>query len=143
MNKKIDVNISLKEINEYSKGSLFENLGIEIIELGEDFIVGKMPVDERTFQPMKRLHGGASVALMETVGSMGSHLIIDKNTHFAVGIEINANHVGAARNGFVIGTGKVVHLGAKTHVWQIDVRSEEGKLISTGRLTNMIIKIEK
>ncbi len=134
----IDHTIPLDKVNEMNKGTLMESLGIEFTEIGPDYIKGKMPVDERTFQPMKLLHGGASAALMETLGSFGSHLLIDREKQSTVGLEINANHVGSAKGGFVEGIAKIIHKGNSTHVWQIDIFNEEGRLISTGRLTNMI-----
>ncbi|MCB0477899.1 MAG: hotdog fold thioesterase [Crocinitomicaceae bacterium] len=139
--KTIDVNIPLEEINKISKDTMLEKLGIEFTELGPNYLKAKMPVDERTFQPMKLLHGGANAALMETLGSFGSHLLIDQRTEAAVGLEINANHLGSARSGWVEGIAKIIHQGRSTHVWQIDIFNEEGKLISTGRLTNLIKKM--
>lgn len=140
MKMTIDKNIPLDEINKVNKGTLMESLGIEFTELGDDYIKAKMPVDNRTFQPMRLLHGGANAALMETIGSFGSHLLVDQKNEVSVGLEINANHVGAARSGYVEGIGKIVHRGASTHVWQIDIYADNGRLVSTGRLTNMIKK---
>ena len=119
-----------------------EQLGIECIELGEDYVVSKMPVDHRTHQPMGLLHGGASAALIESIGSMGSTLLLDISKQHPVGIEINANHIGGIRSGNVIATGTIVHAGKRTHLWQVDIR-EEGtdKLVCSGRLTVMIIDI--
>jgi 1,4-dihydroxy-2-naphthoyl-CoA hydrolase len=138
MKNQIDISLSLEEINQISKNTLLESLGIEFTELGVDFVKAKMPVDERTFQPMKLLHGGASAALMETLGSFGSFLLIDRKKEATVGLEINANHLGSAKSGFVEGVAKIIHRGKSTHVWQIDIYNEDMKLISTGRLTNMI-----
>ncbi len=127
-------------LNIISKNTLVTHLNIEFTEIGEDFLIAKMPVDETTFQPMGLLHGGASVALAETVGSCGSHFIIDSSTHYAVGIEINANHVGSAYSGYVYATGKIIHFGRTTHIWNIEVKDEKGKMISIARLTMMILK---
>ena len=124
--------VSLEEINRYSTNTLMGVLGIKCIEIGEDFIVATMPVDQRTHQPMGMLHGGASVALIESIGSMGSSLLIDLEKEFPVGLEVNANHVGAIRSGYVKAVGKIVHAGKRTHIWQVD--------ICTGRLTVMIIE---
>lgn len=135
----INKNIPLEEVNKINNNTLMESLGIEFTELGDDFVKGKMPVDNRTVQPMRLLHGGANAALMETLGSFGSHLIIDNEKQSSVGLEINANHIGSAKSGYVEGVAKIIHKGSSTHVWQIDIFNEEGKLISTGRLTNMII----
>lgn len=132
--------VPLELINSMNKNTLMEKLGIECIELGEDYVIAKMPVDHRTHQPMGLLHGGASAALIETIGSMGSTLLIDVTKQSPVGIEINANHVGGIRSGNVIAKGILLHVGKRTHLWQVDIR-EEGtdKLICTGRLTVMIV----
>lgn len=137
-----ELNISPEKVNEMSKGTMIENLGIEFTEVQVGLIKAKMPVDERTFQPFKLLHGGASAALMESIGSFGSHVLVQEKGQAAVGIEINANHVGSAMSGYVEGVAKIVHQGSSTHVWQIDIFREDGKLISTGRLTNLIKNIK-
>jgi 1,4-dihydroxy-2-naphthoyl-CoA hydrolase len=99
-----------------------------------------MPVDKRTHQPMGLLHGGASAALIESVGSMGSTLLLDLSKEAPVGVEVNANHIGAVRDGHVIAYGKIVHAGRRTHLWQVDITHEEtGKLVCTGRLTVMVV----
>jgi 1,4-dihydroxy-2-naphthoyl-CoA hydrolase len=132
--------VSIDLINQMNKNTLMEQLGIECIELGKDYVVSRMPVDHRTQQPMGLLHGGASAALIESIGSMGSTLLIDLEKQQPVGLEINCNHIGGVRSGYVIATGKIVHTGKRTHLWQVDIR-EEGtdRLICTGRLTVMII----
>ncbi|HAE30206.1 MAG TPA: thioesterase [Flavobacteriales bacterium] len=132
--------ITIEQLNTVSKDTLLENLGIEFTEIGADFIVAKMPVDERTQQPMGLLHGGASVALAESIGSTGSYLLIDTKKQSAVGLEINANHIGGAQKGFVYGTGKIVHRGKTTHIWNIEIRDEKDKLISICRLTLLILE---
>ena len=117
-----------------------EVLNIECIAVGEDFLKVKMPVNHKTHQPMGILHGGASAALIESVGSLGSALMLDTNLEVPVGLEINANHVRAVSSGNIIATGRVVHAGRKTHLWQVDIHEEAtGKLVCTGRLTIMII----
>jgi 1,4-dihydroxy-2-naphthoyl-CoA hydrolase len=117
-----------------------EALGIECIEIGNDYVVSRMPVDHRTHQPMGLLHGGASMALIESIGSMGSTLLIDLEKEAPVGLEINANHVSGVRSGFVKAIGKIVHAGKSTHIWQVDIFNEEtNKLVCTGRLTVMIV----
>ena len=134
--------VSLDLINSMNKNTLMEQLGIECIELGEDYVVSKMPVDSRTHQPMGLLHGGASAALIESIGSMGSTLLLDITKQHPVGIEINANHVGGIRSGNVIARGEILHAGKRTHLWQVDIKEEgTGKLICTGRLTVMIVDI--
>lgn len=127
-------------VNSFAKDTMIEHLDIKCIEVGEDYIVATMPVDSRTHQPMKLLHGGASAALIETIGSMGSTLLIDLEKEAPVGIEINANHIGGISSGLVKAVGKIVHAGKRTHVWQVDItNNESGALICTGRLTVMII----
>ena len=136
-------NVPLELINSKSNNTLVATLGIECIEIGENFIVLKMPVDHRTHQPMGILHGGASAALIETVGSMGSTLLIDLEKEVPVGLEINCNHVRSVNSGFVLATGTLVHCGRRTHVWQVDIHEEGSKkLVCTGRLTVMIIEKE-
>jgi 1,4-dihydroxy-2-naphthoyl-CoA hydrolase len=132
--------VSIDIINQMNKNTLMEQLGIECIELGKDYVVSRMPVDHRTQQPMGLLHGGASAALIESIGSMGSTLLIDLDKQQPVGLEINCNHIGGVRSGYVIATGKIVHAGKRTHLWQVDIREDEtDRLICTGRLTVMII----
>ena len=136
-------NVPLELINSKSNNTLVTTLGIECIEIGENFIVLKMPVDRRTHQPMGILHGGASAALIETVGSMGSTLLIDLEKEVPVGLEINCNHVRSVKSGFVLATGTLVHCGRRTHVWQVNIHEEGTKrLICIGRLTVMIIEKE-
>ncbi len=132
--------VSLEQINAFNANTLMEQLGIECIELGNDFVKAKMPVDHRTHQPMGLLHGGASAALIESIGSMGSTLLLDLSKEVPVGLEINANHIGGVRSGYVIATGKIIHAGRRTHLWQVDIHDEEtGKLVCTGRLTVMVV----
>ena len=133
--------MSLEKVNKFNQGTAIKNLGIEIIEITESTVSAKMPVDERTKQPMGLLHGGASVLLIESIGSIGSSLMVDLEREYPVGLEVNANHVGSASSGFVIGTGKVIHEGKKTHIWSVEIRDEESdRLISIGRLTVMIVE---
>ena len=132
--------IPLEQINTFHQNTLTGLLGIECVELGNDYLVARMPVDHRTHQPAGLLHGGASAALIESIGSMGSMLLIDLEKEQPVGIEINANHVNGVRSGFVLAMGKLVHAGRRTHLWQVDITDEaNGKLVCTGRLTVMVI----
>ncbi len=136
-------NIELDQINAFNKDTLMEVLGIECIEIGEDYIVSTMPVDKRTHQPMGLLHGGASAALIESIGSMGSTLLIDLSKEAPVGIEVNANHVGSVKSGMVKAIGKIVHAGKRTHLWQVDIFDmATDKLVCTGRLTIMIVPLK-
>ncbi len=135
-----DPDVSLSDLNSLSRGTMVQHLGIEFIELGSDYIKARMPVDHRTFQPLKLLHGGASTALAETLGSVAAHLSIDRKTQHCVGIEINANHIRSVRNGFVYGTTRPLHLGKSTHVWEIRIEDEYGALICISRITIAILK---
>lgn len=133
--------MDLKAINDFSKDTVIELLGIEVIDVTSTTIKGKMPVDKRTHQPMKLLHGGASVVLIESLGSIGSNLICDHAVEFPVGLEVNANHIGGISTGNVIGTATILHKGKTTHVWSVEVREEStDRLISSGRLTVMIVQ---
>jgi 1,4-dihydroxy-2-naphthoyl-CoA hydrolase len=132
--------LTLQELNSGRDGTLVGHLGIEFTEIGADFIRATMPVDGRTRQPYGLLHGGASVALAETLGSTGAVMCVDAKEYQCVGQEINANHVRAARTGLVTGTARPVHLGARTQVWTIDIVNEAGKLACTSRLTVAVIR---
>ena len=135
-----NTSISLDTLNSMSKGNMIEHLGIEFTEIQPGFIKAKMPVDHRTHQPMGLLHGGASAALIESIGSMGSTLLLDLEKEAPVGLEVNANHIGSIRSGYVRAIGKIVHAGRRTHLWQVDIFDEaSSKLICTGRLTIMVI----
>lgn len=131
---------TLEDLNANRAGTLIENLGILFTEIGADFIRGTMPVDRRTAQPYGLLHGGASVALAESLGSMGAAMCVDADEYQVVGQEINANHVRAARSGLVTGTARAVHMGGRTHVWTIDIVNEAQKLVCISRITMAVIK---
>jgi 1,4-dihydroxy-2-naphthoyl-CoA hydrolase len=132
--------VPLDKLNAFNKNTLMEQLGIECVGLGDDFVVARMPVDHRTHQPMGLLHGGANAALIESIGSMGSTLLLDLEKEAPVGVEINANHLGSVRSGFVKAIGKIIHAGKRTHVWQVDITDETtGRLVCTGRLTIMVV----
>ncbi|MCZ0755723.1 hotdog fold thioesterase [Anoxybacillus sp. J5B_2022] len=122
------------------KGTLIETLGIEIIELGQGHVVATMPVDHRTHQPFGLLHGGASVALAETVASIGAYALVDHETEGVVGLEINANHIRAVRSGTVTATGTVLHRGKTTMVWDIKITDEQQRLVCVSRCTIAVIK---
>jgi len=138
----INTEISLELLNKMSKNTLLEHLAIEITKLEPNRITGTMPVDSRTVQPAGLLHGGATAALIESLGSLGSSLIVDLKTHSIVGIEINVNHLRGVRSGTVTGVAEIIHEGRKTHVWQVEVWDEALKRVATGRLTVMIIEKE-
>lgn len=131
---------TVAEINALSRGTLLEALGIEFTEVGAAHVSARMPVDDRTVQPYRLLHGGASVALAESLGSIGSTMTIDTTTTQAVGQSINANHLRAVREGFVTGTARPVHLGARSQVWNIEIVDEAGRLVCLSRLTLALLE---
>jgi 1,4-dihydroxy-2-naphthoyl-CoA hydrolase len=135
-NKKYTVD----ELQGFCQNTMVTNLGIEFLEIGDDFLKAQMPVDTRTIQPIGILHGGASVALAETIGSVAAHMTIDPDKNLSVGLEINANHIKSIRKGYVIGTGRPLHLGRKTQVWHIEIKDKDNSLISISRLTIAIIE---
>jgi len=134
--------IDIEKLNQYSLNTMNELLGIRIIEVGENYIKGTMPVDKRTHQAYGILHGGASAALAETLGSIGSIIVVDPEQYICVGVEINANHIRSVRDGFVTGTAIPLHLGASSHVWEIKIIDKNEKLVCAGRLT-VFIKAKK
>ena len=129
-----------EEVQQLGKGTMVEHIGIRITEVGTDFLKGTMPVDHRTVQPMGILHGGASVALAETLGSLAANLVIDREKNYCVGLDINANHIRAARQGLVTGTAKPLHLGSSTQVWSIEIVDEGNRLVCISRLTMAILQ---
>ena len=133
----------IEKVNKLNKNTLMEVLDIQYTEVGTDFVKASMPVNKNTHQPMGLLHGGASAALIESVGSVGSALCVDLNTEAIVGLEINANHLKGVKSGMVYATGRLVHCGKTTHLWQVDIRNEKEELVCTGKLTVMIIKKRK
>jgi 1,4-dihydroxy-2-naphthoyl-CoA hydrolase len=129
-----------ESLDEFSKGSLVELLGIRFTAVGDDFIEATMPVESRTHQPMGLLHGGASVALAETLGSIAATLCVDTNKYFCVGLEINANHLKGVRSGQVRGTTKPIHVGKKTQVWEIKIVNEQNELVCVSRITLAVLE---
>jgi len=132
-------NYRLEELNYLRNECIHNALGIEITELGSDFICGKMPIDKRTKQPVGILHGGASVVLAESLGSIASNLVLDPEKFYAVGQAINAQHIRPGIQGYVHGKAVAVHLGSKTHIWNIDILNDEHKLVCSCRLTMAIL----
>ncbi len=131
--------VSLDSLNEFSKRTLAEHLGMEFTAIGDDYIQARMPVDSRTHQPFGLLHGGASVALAETLGSVAATLCVDPKQQYCVGLEINANHIRSVRSGFVTGTARPVHIGKKTHVWEIRIMDEQNELVCVSRITMAVL----
>jgi 1,4-dihydroxy-2-naphthoyl-CoA hydrolase len=131
--------VSLEALNKMSANTLAENIGIEFTEIGMDWLSARMPVDHRTHQPYGLLHGGASVALAETMGSIAAHFCIDNTKQYCVGLEINANHLKGVREGFVYGTAKPIHVGRSTQVWEIRIVNEKKELVCISRITMAIL----
>jgi 1,4-dihydroxy-2-naphthoyl-CoA hydrolase len=131
--------LSIDQLAPLGVNTMAEYLGIEWVELGDNFIKAKMPVDHRTKQPYGLLHGGASCVLAETIGSICSAMVVDHDKFVCVGLEINANHVRSAREGYVTGIATPLHLGSNTHVWDIKIHDELNKLVCISRLTVAII----
>jgi 1,4-dihydroxy-2-naphthoyl-CoA hydrolase len=132
---------TIEGLNNTSPNTLVAHLGIEFTEVGDNFLIARMPVNEKTVQPFRILHGGASVVLAETLGSVASILCIDMSKQQAVGLEINASHLSSAREGATV-FGKVspIRLGRTIHVWQIDIADEKGKIVCTSRLTMAVVE---
>ena len=131
---------TLDELNALSKDTMAATLGIEFVEIGTDRLKATMPVNIRTLQPYGLLHGGASAALAETIGSVASWMSIDTEKQICVGIEINCNHLRGKKDGVVTATAEPLHLGATTHVWDIRIRDEKEKLVCVSRLTIAVLK---
>ncbi|MCM2277421.1 MAG: hotdog fold thioesterase [Oligoflexia bacterium] len=130
---------TLEEVNRRGKGTMVEHLGIRILEIGDEQLVGNMPVDERTKQPIGLLHGGASVALAETLASTAGNLVVDPANEYCVGLEINANHIGSCREGFVVGKSTPLHLGRTTQIWETRITQGE-RLVCISRMTLAVLK---
>jgi 1,4-dihydroxy-2-naphthoyl-CoA hydrolase len=139
----VKLTTSIEDLNKINQGTLMEQLHIEYLEVADGYVKAKMPVNERTKQPMGILHGGANLALAETVGGLGSALIVDLDEFDVRGSQISANHVGTAHTGYVFAEANIIHRGRNTHVWNIDIIDEEGKKVSTCRLTNFVLKKQK
>ena len=134
--------LTTEELNNLCINTMIEHLGIEFTELTNGHVVARMPIDERTIQPMKRLHGGAIMTLAESVGSAGSLVLVDSSRYIVLGVEISGSHVGSTSEDYVLAEGNIVHQGVSSHVWEIHVRDKNNTLISVCRLTNRIIPIK-
>ena len=138
-----DKDTIVAKCNAFSENTLMQTLEIEFIDAGEDFLKAKMPINSRVHQPMGLLHGGASVALAESVGSAASMLFINPHESEIRGIEISANHLKAKKEGVVFGTARIIHKGKSIHLWEIKITDEGDNLISLCKLTNMILPRKK
>jgi|SRR5690554_5114005 len=135
------ITTDLEKVNQLNSNTLMETLDIQCVGIYDNKVEMTMPVSPKNHQPMGLLHGGASVALIESVGSLGSALLIDLQTEACVGLEVNANHISSIKTGMVRAIAEIIHCGKKTHVWKVDIVDDESKkMICTGRLTVMIIK---
>ncbi len=132
--------LSVENVNDLCRNSLIDHLGIKITEMSENTVKATMPVDNRTKQPMGLLHGGAVMALAETVGSLGSYNLVDPLKYDVVGIEVNGNHIGNTKNSFVYAVARLIHHGRITHVWSVDIFDGEDTPISVCRITNMVVE---
>lgn len=127
--------VTLDQLKEKSRDTLMEHLGIEYLEIGDDYLKARMPVDSRTRQTAGILHGGASVALAETLGSIGADLCVDREKKRIVGLEINANHIRPVTGGWVTGITTPIHVGTTTQIWEIRIYNEQEKLVCISRIT--------
>jgi 1,4-dihydroxy-2-naphthoyl-CoA hydrolase len=134
---------TIQDLDELCKHSMVSHLGIIFTDIGEDYIRAKMPVDDRTVQPHGLLHGGASATLAETLGSIAANLCIDNTKKVCVGLGIDASHVRSARNGYVYGTTKPIHIGGSTQIWEIRITDEKNTLICISRLTMAVLSVEE
>lgn len=135
----MDKEKTLLALNSLNKNTLMETLKIEFVDVGEDFLKAKMPVNTAVYQPFGILHGGATAALAETVGSCASALFVDTKTKIVKGIELSINHIKSVKEGFVFGIGKPIHKGRTTHLWEIKIVDEKDNLISICKLTNIVL----
>lgn len=133
----------LRQIMAREGGTMIEHLGIEVVEIGDDWLKARMPVDHRTVQPQGRLHGGASVVLAETVGSIAANMVLDSADQLAVGLDINANHIRPVKSGYVYGTARPEALGRTTQVWTIRITDDDDRLVCLSRLTMAVIALAK
>lgn len=133
--------VTVDQLNERGRGTMVEHLNITFDEIGPDYLVASMPVDHRTIQPLGLLHGGASVVLAETVGSVAGALCVDLKSRYCVGIEVNANHLRSATSGRVTATARPLMAGRKIHVWQINIQDEQGRPITASRLTLAVLDL--
>jgi 1,4-dihydroxy-2-naphthoyl-CoA hydrolase len=131
---------TLEELKPHNEVNMIAHLGLELVEIGPDYLVGRLPVDHRTKQTFGLFHGGASVVLAETLGSIGANMLVNPETHYAVGLEVNANHVRPVREGWVTGTARPLHIGRFTQVWEILLRDDAGNLSAVSRHTVAVVE---
>lgn len=136
----MDKKTQLDQLNQLNQGTMMAQIGIEFTDVGPDFVCARMPVDERTYQPLKMLHGGASVALAETLASVAGTMQVNMETHYCVGMEINANYIRSIREGFVYGKATPIHLGKRTQIWNIRIADENDQLVCISRMTLAVME---
>lgn len=134
--------MDLEQLNAINHKTMADHLGIVFTQYGDDFITAKMPIDQRTLQPFGIMHGGASCALAESVGSLAANCCIDRENQVCVGLDINTSHIRQAKSGFVIGTARPIHIGRTTHIWEIRITNEQNQLVSLTRLTMIILDLK-
>lgn len=135
--------LTVDDLNQYQQQTLVTHLGIRYTEIGEDYLTGTMPVDERTKQPAGILHGGASASLAETLGSTGANLTVDREKFLCVGLELNCNHIRAMREGMVTGTARPLHIGKSTQVWEIRITDERQRPVCASRITMAVLERDR
>jgi len=138
----IDTSVTLEQLNARNKNALMENMGIEFVDINSEYLTARMPVDQRTRQPLGLMHGGASAALAETVGSTAAYLSVNRSKYYTLGLEIKCNHIKSVSSGYVFGTARAVHIGKKTQVWQIEIKDEKDNLACLSTLTMIAVEIE-
>lgn len=131
---------SPEALNTLHEDTAVSQMGIEVVEVGADYLCGRMPVDNRTMQPFGLMHGGAAVLLLETLASAAANHCVDLETHICVGVEVNCNHVRGAKAGAVLGRAQAVHIGATSMVWALEARDEQQRLVTVGRLTSSVVR---
>ena len=131
--------VTVEILNNFSANTMIQHIGIEFTDVGKDYLTAKMPVDARTIQPAGLLHGGASVTLAETLGSVAAYLCVDPEKKTCVGIEINANHIRSVKSGYVFGRVNPIHIGTSTHIWEIRIVNEHDHLVCVSRITMAIL----
>lgn len=130
----------LDALNALHENTAVSRLGIEVTEVGADYLAGRMPIDDRTLQPFGLMHGGAAVLLLETLASAAANHCVDPSKHMCVGVEVNCNHVRGARSGSVVGRAQALHIGRTSMVWGLEARDEAGRLVTVGRLTSSVVR---
>jgi 1,4-dihydroxy-2-naphthoyl-CoA hydrolase len=132
--------MTIEEINKICKNTFVDFMNIEFLDFGENYVLARMPIESNKLQPMGLLHGGVSLALAETVGSGGSLLLVDNQKFAVLGLQVTGNHIASISEGFLVARAEIIHKGQLTHIWDVKITSDEGKLISVARVTNVIIE---